>query len=656
MSGFFFNEYPYTDFHELNLSWLLKKMIELNETVKNFVSLNTIKYADPIQWNIASQYEKNTVVVDPQTGTAYLSVAPVPSGVALSNPDYWTVIFDLDIAQANNNITLRDDGNNVLSTFTSDEGDWLLWNGTLYRVTQAIGLSQAYVPGYNIERYTVELFVKNYITALQTIIGSLDDLDTTDQSSIVNAINELKGRIDSVHDITYVNVKDFGAVGDGVTDDTSAIDSAIAEAGDYGVVWFPQGTYLTSGHALTTATGFEGVGPQSTIICTDNTKPVFSYGAIDLKLLQIKNLWIGRQTPATASETNAHGIYFPSGATGQALVFENVLMKDHYISFNLLGLIAGATMRDCWSLASANAGYVFAAGWYVYNCFSYNCGESGFKVTSQYRDIGGFYMTGCTAYRTQFAGYGFLNDGASHIYDVMCSGCMAVANRGGGFVFNGAGSNHTLNGCYSEFAGYDTESKTNLLHTVNASSIFIGGMSNIVIDNFLEFESGNSGLGMLNASRVLVSNCSMLGNEVGISGNHCTDVSVKNCNLDGLNISLAGIVFDNSQGANDSVIFDGINVKQNTTPINFTSAVGLTFKNIIGWRPTITTPTLTSGQTYTNDNVCDVQIIITGDPTGLVVDGVGISAPTSGTSFVLKQGRTCYITFTNPTYWTWLEV
>ena len=217
-----FDQWPYTNIHELNLSWLLRKMIELNETVNNFVALNTIKYADPILWNITSQYEKNTVVVDPQTGTAYISSQPVPSGVALSNTDYWNVIFDLDIAQANNNITLRDDGNNVLATFTSSIGDWLLWNGTLYIVTRAINLNEAYVVGYNLTRYTVERFVKDYITILRNDIGILTNLTTTDKSNLVAAINE-------IDTIAVSNATNIGTLTDLTTTDKDNLVEAINE-------------------------------------------------------------------------------------------------------------------------------------------------------------------------------------------------------------------------------------------------------------------------------------------------------------------------------------------------------------------------------------------------------------------------------------------
>ena len=87
--------WPWTNLHELNLDWIVQSIKDQETRLTNFVSLNSIKYADPFQWTITSQYAQNTLVIDPQTGTAYLSVQPVPQGVQLNNTDYWTPVFTL---------------------------------------------------------------------------------------------------------------------------------------------------------------------------------------------------------------------------------------------------------------------------------------------------------------------------------------------------------------------------------------------------------------------------------------------------------------------------------------------------------------------------------------------------------------------------------
>src|ERR1700736_5927713 len=41
-----------------------------------------------------------------------------------------------------------------------------------------------------------------------------------------------------------VNVRNYGAKGDGVTDDTDAIQAAINDTTDGGAVWFPRGVFM----------------------------------------------------------------------------------------------------------------------------------------------------------------------------------------------------------------------------------------------------------------------------------------------------------------------------------------------------------------------------------------------------------------------------
>ena len=86
----FLNKYPYTDFHELNLDFVLDRIHKLGVDMDEFKALNTITFSGV--WNITQQYPAWTVVNDNNLG--YISIRPVPAGITISNTDYWANIVD----------------------------------------------------------------------------------------------------------------------------------------------------------------------------------------------------------------------------------------------------------------------------------------------------------------------------------------------------------------------------------------------------------------------------------------------------------------------------------------------------------------------------------------------------------------------------------
>lgn len=316
-----FNQYPYLNLNDLNLDYILKAIKEMRYEVTNFVSINAIKYANPIQWNITSQYEKNTIVIDPVTGTAYISVAAVPAGVALTRPEYWTVVFDLGsfVTRAAQNFTSHwESETTTTATFSTPAGGWLVWGDVLYKALVNITAGDAYVVNSNIEHFTIEDLYNAYLNTIAQIlamigdlanlttsdtsdivhainsvlsdinitIGDLTNLTTTDRDSIVNAINSIITERGALANLTtadktsivnaindevqarqnadnalqtatkekpFINVKDYGAVGDGVTDDYQAFVDAIAAGSDTGAtVIVPDGNYYLSAEPAVT--------------------------------------------------------------------------------------------------------------------------------------------------------------------------------------------------------------------------------------------------------------------------------------------------------------------------------------------------------------------------------------------------------------------
>ena len=139
-----------------DLGWLVETILSFREELDTAIDLKTIHYADPIQWDITTQYSPNTVVVDPKTGTAYMSKVPVPAGVQLDNTDYWVVIFNYQriYDKIMSGVAFNDKENAEASKDIS-KYDFVWFGGDLYQAQRDIPQGSKYVPGVNIVATTV---------------------------------------------------------------------------------------------------------------------------------------------------------------------------------------------------------------------------------------------------------------------------------------------------------------------------------------------------------------------------------------------------------------------------------------------------------------------------------------------------------------------
>ena len=183
---------PYTNFHDLNLDWIIDTLNDFNARLTDFVSLATIKYANPIQWDITSQYEANTVVVD-SLGNAYLSVQPVPSGVSLDRTEYWTKIgnFDELFANVKKAITPNDEGHSTTATAARAIDDLVWVNGALVRITRAMSAGDAYVQGSNCVTSSTNEVLHYLLTAINAEQQAREDADTQLQNNVTQLQNNV---------------------------------------------------------------------------------------------------------------------------------------------------------------------------------------------------------------------------------------------------------------------------------------------------------------------------------------------------------------------------------------------------------------------------------------------------------------------------------
>jgi hypothetical protein len=256
-----------------------------------------------------------------------------------------------------------------------------------------------------------------------------------------------------------VSVKDFGAVGDGVADDTVAITNALAAAKR---VYIPTGTYSVS-QAVQVRDGqvLFGDGPYNSVITRTNTGSQTIDGKTVVAALYVKGSHNDvNNIQINAEITTLSGIYLNcnnSAFTNVRIVnnlrgldsstsetwmttFRNVhAVNSAGTAFDFSGteFKTSLTFDSCWAENVANA-WVFSRAQY---CTLNSCGADWANYTSS----GNPYGTGYGNRASSLGVYSF-NESCR----VVMNGCGTENSYGNGIVSFGSGSNQvTINNIHT---------------------------------------------------------------------------------------------------------------------------------------------------------------------------------------------------------------
>ena len=417
-----FKEYPYINLTDLKLDWLMKLVKEVNEKLSEYLENSVITFADPITWDITSQYTALTCVVA-SDGTAYLSKQPVPAGVNISNTNYWLPIFNYD----DNINTLRSQiaynaGNAATISQDLHEGDLVFWHGLIYQATIDMSSGSALIEGSNIRKYTVDEKINDVSGSVSqvstdlaneiidrqnadlTLQGNIDaevlnrqNADITLQNNIdaevlnrQNADDDIMDIINTIESGIFVKPESKGAAGDGVTDDTGAVQAAINDVIDKKA----DAVLLENTYLVTSTLSVPGdciiLGPGT---LTYNT-PFDVIYASDSKVI-MKGIKFSGPAPQDANNgkhivtlIDTHDSVIErcnfNNVNGESAIYvdscTNTVVRDNFIlNFSFIGILI---YRDCTN--------TLVQGNVIVNCVNTS---SGYGIQNNVPGAGGAYAT-----------------------------------------------------------------------------------------------------------------------------------------------------------------------------------------------------------------------------------------------------------------------
>lgn len=265
----------------------------------------------------------------------------------------------------------------------------------------------------------------------------------------------------SMIDGACANVLDYGAVGDGVTDDTAAIQAAINAASG---IYFPNGTYLVSSALIVPNNRvLRGEARKSAIIKRLNTTPQTIDGvASGCPILYLSGTWIDVDTlTLTGDVTSTTAVRFSNLGANSHVNFTHLDINFCLHSFvetqgffmTSFNNINAAQVENAFTFNSNNGKTSITMN----NCYASSCGQAYEFVKTVYSVLN---ACGCdySNHPTE-GGYGdpATAKGVYHFFicNMTMNGCGAEAAYGNG-VINATSSELTINNitsysCRSEY-------------------------------------------------------------------------------------------------------------------------------------------------------------------------------------------------------------